>query len=250
MAKQTCVSRVRDNRVTGSRRMGHDVVVLTDYWPLLGLRLKTPRLELRLPSEQQLGELAAVAGDGIHDPELMPFLFPWTDAAPDEVARSVVQHHWARLGDWKPDSWSLNLTVLEQGEVAGQQTIGAKDFATLREAGTGSWLGQRFQGRGIGTQMRAAVLHLAFAGLGATDVVSAAFTDNPASYRVSEKLGYEPDGIGRYAVRGQVAVARRVRLTRDRWLAHQQVPVTIEGLEPCLPLFGLTDKPDTASGSS
>lgn len=217
--------------------------MLSDYWPLLGLRLRTPRLELRLPNETQLGELAGVAAAGIHDADLMPFLYPWTDAEPDEVARSVVQHHWLRLGDWCPDSWSLNLTVLDEGRVVGQQTIGAKDFAILREPSTGSWLGQQFHGQGIGTEMRAAVLQLAFAGLGAEAVVSAAFTDNPASFRVSEKLGYEPNGVDHYAVRGKVAVARRVRLTRERWLAHQQVPVLIEGLEPCLPLFGLTEKP-------
>lgn len=232
-----------DNQVTGGCESVTMVRMLVDHWPLLGLRLRTPRLELRLPSEAQLGELAAVAADGIHDPDVMPFLVPWTDGEPAEVARSVVQHHWSRLGDWSPASWSLNLTVLEQDRVVGQQTIGAKNFGILREASTGSWLGRRFHGQGIGTEMRAAVLHLAFAGLDAVEVRSAAFTDNPASYRVSEKAGYEPNGVERYVVRDRVATARRVRLTRERWLARREVPVTIEGLEPCLQLFGLGEKP-------
>ena len=33
--------------------------MLIDHWPLLGLRLITPRLELRLPSDAELSELAA-----------------------------------------------------------------------------------------------------------------------------------------------------------------------------------------------
>lgn len=224
--------------MTGPTMMRHDVDMLTDYVPLLGLRLRTPRLELRLPSEAQLGELAKVASEGIHDGDVMPFLYPWTDAPPEDVARSVVQHAWLRLGNWTPDNWALNLAVIADGQVVGQQTMSASHFAVTREAGTGSWLGRRFQGRGIGTEMRAAVVHLAFAGLGAEEVVSAAFTDNPASFRVSEKLGYEPDGIARYAVRGKPVIARRVRLTRERWATHRTVPVSIEGLEPCLPLFG------------
>src|SRR5260221_13370270 len=67
---------------------------------------------------------------------------------------------------------------------------------------TGAWLGRRYQGRGIGTQMRAAVLHLAFGGLGAQQAVSAAFEDNPASLRVSRKLGFRDDGIEWHLVRG------------------------------------------------
>lgn len=38
--------------------------MLIDHWPLLGLRLTSPGLELRLPSEEELGELADLAADG------------------------------------------------------------------------------------------------------------------------------------------------------------------------------------------
>jgi RimJ/RimL family protein N-acetyltransferase len=42
--------------------------------------------------------------------------------------------------------------------------------------------------------MRAATLHLLFAGLGAVAVTSGAFVDNPPSHAVSAKLGYEDNG--------------------------------------------------------
>jgi RimJ/RimL family protein N-acetyltransferase len=65
------------------------------------------------------------------------------------------------------------------------QGLGGRDFAVLREVHTGSWLGRRYQGHGIGTQMRAAVLHLAFEGLGAQHAAFGAFEHNAASLGVS-----------------------------------------------------------------
>ncbi|MGP3967950.1 GNAT family N-acetyltransferase [Streptomyces sp. 6N223] len=225
---------------------------LAAHWPLLGLRLTTPRLELRLPSPDELAEQADLAADGVHDPARMPFLVPWTDLPPKERARSVVLHHWRSLGAWTPESWSLPLAVFAEGRVVGHQSLSARDFAVLRQVGSGSWLGRRHQGRGLGTEMRAAVLHLAFAGLGAEEALSGAFDDNPASLAVSEKLGYERDGVDRHVVRGRAVAEHRLRLTRARWEAYRArrpgdtrapvpVPVTVSGLDPCLPLFGVAN---------
>jgi RimJ/RimL family protein N-acetyltransferase len=219
--------------------------MLIDHWPLIGLRLNTPRLELRLPSGEELAELADLAAQGVHEPDRMPFSVPWTDLPPTERARSVVQHHWLRLGNWTPDDWALNLAVFEAGRIVGQQTIAARDFAQAREVSTGSWLGLRHQGRGIGTEMRAAVLHLAFAGLEADEAASGAFADNPSSFRVSSKLGYAPDGIERLVVRGRVTVMRRLRISRAQWETHQRTRVSISTLDPCLPLLGLPAKPES-----
>ena len=155
--------------------------MLVDHFPLLGLRLTTPRLELRLPSAEDLGALADLAARGVHDPDVMPFSVPWTDQPPAEVALSVIQHHWRKLGSWSPRDWSLNLSVFHDGVVVGLQSIGARDLAITREVHTGSWLGQPHQGQGIGTEMRAAVLHLAFDGLGAQEAISTAFERNAAS---------------------------------------------------------------------
>ncbi|SEL54378.1 GNAT family N-acetyltransferase [Streptacidiphilus jiangxiensis] len=215
--------------------------MLIDHWPLLGLRLTTPRLELRLPDDHELAALADLAAEGIHAPDRMPFLVPWTDLPPAQRARSVVQHHWLRRGTWSPDNWALNLAVFAEGQVVGLQTVAARDFAVLRQVRTGSWLGARHQGSGIGTEMRAAVLRLAFGGLDAREATSGAFADNDTSFAVSRKLGYDLDGVGHHVVRGRPVTSRRLRLTRDRWREHEQVPVSVSGLAPCLPLFGLPD---------
>jgi RimJ/RimL family protein N-acetyltransferase len=215
------------------------VPVIIDHWPLFGLVLRTPRLELRLPGPDRLSELADLAAGGVHDPSKQPFVAEWTDGSPDEVARRVLQFHWAAWGSWLPDDWSLNLVVIADDRVIGSQSLDGHEFAVLREAGTGSWLGRGHQGRGLGTEMRAAVLDLAFTGLGARFVTSEAFGDSHASYAVSRKLGYTDDGVAHHVVRGEPVVGRRLRLDRDAWVAARTVPVTIEGLDPARPLFGL-----------
>jgi len=217
----------------------------TDLWPLTALRLRTPRLELRLPSDHDLADLARLAAAGVHDPQVQPFGVAWTDVPPADRARSVLQHHWHTLAAWTPEHWGLQLVVVHDGVVVGTQGMSAHDFGVLREVGTGSWLGQAYQRRGFGTEMRAAVLQLAFAGLGARSAISTAFIDNAASLAVSRKLGYADDGIERRVRRGQPATARRFRLDRRTWEATPRTPVNIEGLESCLLMFGLT--PDGAA---
>ena len=211
--------------------------MLVDHFPPYGIRLRTPRLELRLPTDEELAALADVAAEGVHDPAAMPFTVAWTDLPPAERARSVVLHHWAVLGRFTAAEWTLPFTVFVDGEPVGQQSIDARRFAVSRQVGTGSWLGKRHHGRGIGTEMRAAVLEFAFTGLGAEVATSSAFTDNPASLAVSRKLGYRPDGTAREVVRDRLAISQRLRLTREDWAAHRAIEVSLDGVRPCLPLL-------------
>ncbi|GAB2451383.1 GNAT family protein [Nocardia tengchongensis] len=192
-----------------------------------------------MPDLEDLGALADLAVQGVHDPAVQPFTAAWTDAEPDERAQRVLRWHWRCWADWQVDAWTLNLVVLRDGETVGTQTISATDFAVCSEVNTGSWLGRTHHGQGIGTEMRAAVLELAFAHLGANSAVSGAFEDNLGSHGVSYKLGYEHDGLEVHAVRGKPAVIRRLRLNRARWEAHRSLPVEVTGLEACLPLFGV-----------
>ncbi|MDJ1137624.1 GNAT family N-acetyltransferase [Streptomyces iconiensis] len=207
-------------------------------WPLYRLRITTPRLELRLPDLNLAGELAEVAAAGVHDEARMPFTVPWTDVSPEERGRGTFQHVLGTIANWRPQEWTLSLAVLCLGQVVGRQDLSATDFAVTQEAETGSWLGLAHHGHGLGTEMRAAVLHLAFEGLGARSVTSAAMTDNPASLRVSEKLGYRADGLTVTSVQGTYRTLQRLRLDRADWAAHRTVPVDIHSLEPCRSFFG------------
>lgn len=209
------------------------------HWPLHGLRIRTPRLELRLPDEALLDELASVGAGGVHAPDRMPFIVPWTDGEPDEVGRATYQHVLGTIAGWTAQDWHLSLAVLHGGKVVGRQDVMGREFGVRREVMTGSWLGLPHQGQGIGTEMRAAALHLAFEGLGARYAVSDARTDNAGSLGVSRRLGYEPDGLQIEVIRGEAVTLRRVRLDRARWEKHRSVDVTVEGLDACRADFGV-----------
>jgi len=209
-------------------------------WPLFEMRVQTPRLELRC-IDDELGErLADLAARGIHDPATMPFALPWTDVEPPQLQRNTVQFYWHCRATWSPEEWHLPMAVLVDGEVVGSTGLTATSFPVLREFETGSWLGRAHQGRGIGTEMRRATLHLGFAGLGALAARTGAFTDNPASLGVTRRLGYEPVGRRSRVRRGEPAETLEFRMTRERWEATvRRDDVVLHGVEPCLELFGL-----------
>jgi RimJ/RimL family protein N-acetyltransferase len=209
------------------------------YWPLFDLRVRTPRLELRYPDDQMLVELAGLAAGGIHDRQRMPFSVPWTRQRPGDLEVKFLQHWWGRRAALSPDNWSIGLAVLEDGCLVGVQDLFARQFRVRRCVETGSWLGQQHQGRGIGTEMRSAVLHLGFEGLRAVRADTSAFEDNSESQGVSVKLGYQPNGTGVCTREGMAATMLMFALSRRDWGPRRRHDIIIEGLEPCLPLLGL-----------
>jgi RimJ/RimL family protein N-acetyltransferase len=208
-------------------------------WPLFGLRVVTPRLELRYVDDELARTLAELAIDGIHDPDTMPFNIPWSRQAPEVMRVEYPKHVWANRATFGPHDWKLDFTVLVDGEVAGMQSGFSKDFRITKQFETGSWLGQRFQGQGLGTEMRAAILHLGFQGLGADRAITGAWEDNPTSQAVTRKLGYSDDGWTFGVREGARVRMLRFALLRDEWEPRRRDDIAIEGLEPCLPLLGL-----------
>ena len=206
-------------------------------WPLFGLRIRSERLVLRLPRED-LMPLMEVAKAGIHPAHEMPFGVAWTDAQGAAFEASFLQHHWKWRGTWRPEEWWLNLMVESEGRPIGAQTISGEDFAIHRTVDSGSWLGQAYQGRGFGKEMRSAVLSFAFDGLGALAATSSAFLDNAASNAVSRSLGYEEDGRGALAPRGVSRETQRFRMTLAGWRSRPRPPLEIDGLDACRELFG------------
>ncbi|GAB3911819.1 putative succinyl-CoA transferase [Microlunatus endophyticus] len=182
--------------------------------------------------------MAELSKGGVHDPAHMPFAVPWTDLPPVERARGVMQHHWAQLAAWRVDNWKLPLTVFRSGEVVGVQSLTGRDFATVKQVSSGSWLGLEFQRQGIGTEMRAAVLELAFVGLGAKSALTAALVDNPASIGVSTRLGYQPNGVVRSRVRSGWEYEQQFVLDVDGWSQRRSIETEISGLDECIDLFG------------
>src|SRR3954465_5877478 len=101
----------------------------THPWPLFGLRITTPRLELRMPDDVDLAELLAAARAGIHPPGEMPFGVPWTDTLdePGAQVRFFASHGGARAAV-AAEGWRLPLVVLAGDRVVGTQELAADDF--------------------------------------------------------------------------------------------------------------------------
>jgi RimJ/RimL family protein N-acetyltransferase len=201
--------------------------------PLWEIRVRTPRLVLRLPTDDELLGLYRVAEGGIHPPGQMPFFFAWTDDLQED---SFLAFHRGAWESWRPDKWTLNFVTFADGRPIGTQEVSGEDFATTRTVGSGSWLGEPFQGQGFGTEQRAGMLEFAFRGLGAEAAVSGVMDGNVRSERISAKLGYHVTGTREAAPRGKPVVLHDYRLERADW--RSPIPVEIEGLGPCLQLFG------------
>lgn len=211
----------------------------TDLWPLFGLVVRTPRVELRYPDDDLIYQLAELSGEPVHDPAMMPFSTPWTDTPADQISRQSLQHFWLNRWAWSPTKWSCMMAVLADGELVGVQDMLSDNFAETKLVKTGSWLTQRVHGRGIGKEMRMAILHLGFDGLGAEYAATSAFHDNHSSLGVTRAVGYEPNGESIEMRRDKADKQLHFLMTRAQWQARRRDDITIEGLEPCLEMFGI-----------
>jgi len=211
---------------------------------LARLRITTPDLVLRTMRDDDIPGLAARLPD---DVELDPSL-PTYDGLEAGVGRGVAlqQFYGRALGGWTTEAWRLLLVAVHDGDVIGSQDLEGVDFRRRRTVQTASYL-VTHRGRGLGKQMRIAVLALAFDGLGARAAETEAWHDNAASLGVSSACGYEPNGETLH-VRGNGADRMvRMRLTRERW-QHQGLGrgVHVDGLVESLPFFGLLPAPPGA----
>ena len=224
-------------------KLGFDVVderylFLKPGHALTRLRLRTPRLELRLATQAELRALAEVARAGIHDPAAMPFYVPWTDGSDRPgFVDEFIEHNDAALRNWSADNWSLVLVAFADGQPVGVQSIRGDRFSENRTVDTGSWLGRSWQGRGLGIELRAAVLSLAFDGLGALRATSGSIGGNLQSLGVSRKLGYRETGTKTVAPRGVPVEELLLELHSDEFVSP--VPVEITGLDGLHSQFGI-----------
>ena len=190
---------------------------MDDLWPLAALRVRSDDLELRYMDDADVHALARLAAEGVHAPDSMPFTVPWTRGTPTEVARSVLTYQWGARATAAPERWYLELAVVRAGEVLGTQAVMAHEFPVTRTAETGSWLGLRHHGQGIGTRMRLMILHLLFDGFDGLRATTSAFDDNASSNGVTRRIGYAENGADLLAREGKPALSRRYVLDRATW---------------------------------
>jgi RimJ/RimL family protein N-acetyltransferase len=153
--------------------------------------------------------------------------------------RKAITGEWGARARTSTTWWHLSFAVLVDGDLVGQQNITAEEFPTLRTVSTFSFLDRAHRRRGIGTEMRAAVLHLAFAGLGAQRAESDAFVDNAASAAVSRAVGYEPNGSFLAPRPSGAAEMQRFVLTRERWTSRRRDDIDLVGVDAARELLGI-----------
>ena len=192
-----------------------DVDELSRLWPAFGVQVTCGPLVMRALRDVDFPEVMAVVHAGIHDADRMPFNVPWTRREGADADRGFLQYHWRTRAELSPEAWSVDLGVWHDGTFVGVQGVATRDFPVTRSGETGSWLGQQFQGRGIGTLMRQAICVLCFDHFGFEQVTSAAFTDNPASLAVSRKVGYRVNGEKRVSRAGELATQVQLVLSPD-----------------------------------
>ncbi|UFN45731.1 GNAT family N-acetyltransferase [Nocardioides okcheonensis] len=211
----------------------------TDVYPPFGLRVVAGPIEMRGLTDELILELCDVAERGIHDPDEMPFYFPWSTAPAGELSRNTAAYHWSKRSTFRANDFCLDLAVLVDGRVVGSQGVAAKNFPVTRTGETGSWLGREHQGRGIGTAMRRAFCALLFDHLGFEEITSAAFLDNPASLGVSRKVGYVETGLTRVKRReGELARTRGLLLTPETFV-RDDVHLEVTGAEAVRGFIGI-----------
>ncbi|HVQ88005.1 MAG TPA: GNAT family protein [Actinomycetes bacterium] len=207
-------------------------------WPLFELRIKTHDLTLRPMTESDLEQVCRILpADVDMDPAATTY-----DGVDQASTRSIIvcQSYWKAFGTWRPDAWRLNFMVYEGDSLVGAQELEGNDFVTLRTVDTASFLVASARGRGLGKQMRRAVLTLAFRELGARAAITSAYHDNAASLGVSTSIGYRPNGESFLARGDGVDTLKHLRMTRAEWEETEgQAAVKIEGFAACRPLFGL-----------
>ncbi len=207
-------------------------------WPLHGIRLRTADLDLQVMTEADLPTLWSVLPD---DVGMNPHATTYAGlGGRANRSASIAQAYWRALGVWSPDDWALPFVVRSGGEVVGAQWLEGPDWRADRTVDSSSWLVAPARGRGLGKQMRAAVLALAFGPLRADAAVSSAVVDNRSSLGVSRALGYRD--THRSVLEHSGETLQHVRLGRATWEASGQArEVVIAGVSPALPLFGIEE---------
>ncbi|WP_025779646.1 GNAT family N-acetyltransferase [Brevibacterium sp. VCM10] len=208
-------------------------------YPPLQIRVRTPRLELVGASDERLAELAPLVRDGKVFAEPAPYDDPMSfyESDPDVRVSRWLQSVWRGRGRFSPAEFRLAFAVIVDGELVGMQDLIAEKFDTCGTFASFSWLSTDVRGRGLGTEMRSALLHLAFAGLGAREAGSDAFVDNVGSNRVSENLGYEHNGVEWDIRRGEPGLIQRWRLTREAWETRRRNDIDLTGVDDFLALL-------------
>ncbi len=146
--------------------------------------LKTERLTLRPFTLADAGTVRRLAGNW----EVARMLTQVPHPYPDGLAEQWIADEEADRAAGRGFHFGLELT----GEVVG--AISLEQDEAPGEFELGYWLGEPWWGRGLMSEAARAIVAFGFETLGARQLTSHHFLDNPASKRILEKCGFRPAG--------------------------------------------------------
>lgn len=212
---------------------------LEAVWPPFALRLQCGDMELSPVREADLPELAAIAKGGIRHGSFPAFLVDWDSGSDEQIARNLAQYHWSTRADWSVDNWTIEFTVRVSGRAIGIQGVSADRFPLSRTVSTGSWLATTAQGQGYGTLMRRIIISAFISEFGAVRFDTGYVEGNEASRRVSEKLGYSPNGNRTIIVQDRHAHTEHCMTLHADNFTNSTPAITVTGAVPVRQFLGL-----------
>ena len=151
--------------------------------------LETERLILRKTEEKDLKPL-------------------WEILLKEEVSKyyltSKIHQNWEEEQTWQykklerasnPDTFIWTIERKEDHAIMGQISFHGLDQDSSKDIGW--FLGTEYQHKGYMTEAANAVLRYMFLEVGIQDVDTCAATDNPPSWKLMERLGFQPKGTTR-----------------------------------------------------
>lgn len=214
---------------------------LREIWPPFALIIRSDEIEMTPVRESDYPELADIARGGVRREGVRAFLVDWDSGDDVSIARSIAQYQWSTRANFKTEDWTVEFVVRVAGRVVGVQGVSAKDYLKTRTVTTGSWLAREEQGHGIGTRMRRAIVRAFAEEFSAARFETAYFEGNAASRRVSEKIGYTPNGAHRIVAQDGRARTEHGMVLDVAALRPDDADFSVVGAEVFRRFIGLTE---------
>jgi ribosomal-protein-alanine N-acetyltransferase len=129
------------------------------------------------------------------------WLRPWEPTNPETpLFRTGLGPYFAMAHTMRREAHqalALPWVVTNEGEFAGQLTVGAVVWGSARSAQIGYWIDQAVAGRGVMPTAVALAVDHCFQAVGLHRIEANIRPENAASRRVVEKLGFREEGIRR-----------------------------------------------------
>lgn len=210
---------------------------------MFGLEVRTPRLVLRYPDDEDALALAELGALGVHDADATPFSIQWTSVPPPHQQRNTLAFLWDQRSTAQREDWHLPLVTVVDGEVAARRVC-----RRCRGPCFARWA----PGHGSGGRTRAGASAPRCGPLRWTSRSPASARCAPPpvhgrttrpSLAVTRRLGYRPNGEVRGVGKGEAVLMRRFAMDRAVWEANRHGDIGLVGAEAVAELFGTERAP-------